>query len=185
MNNIIKYDTKIMVSRYNNKQLTIYSNNVASQCKSYGMIIPFQNKYNKVPIILNTVVDDNKIFKIIDNCFSNNSSLFNNILNRLYDIRYSKTVKNISLPDNLNISGSFDNNLPIIYYNNYKYCIAKNSKELQQIDSTEMNFYLTKHNIEEYEKPGEYGFIVLWVENTNTPLAMPAYYSQKSSILSS
>jgi hypothetical protein len=162
------------------------------------MVIPFLNKTDKEPIILNTVFEDNKIFKMIDNCFSDKPTIFENIINTLYDIRYNKFVKNVSLSDNhgrietpssspisngsnssnrsnssnsSTSSTSSTNYLPVIYHNNYKYSIAKNNKELQKINSTEMNFYFAEHNIRNYDK-FDYGFIVFWIQNTNTPLAV-------------
>jgi hypothetical protein len=176
MDTIIKYNTKIMVSRYNNKQLTIYSNEVATQCNSYGMIIPFSNRANKEPTILNTIVEDNKIFKMIDNCFSNKPTIFENLMNSLYDIRLNKFAKrSVSSPKNLDqtkVPVTNNDYLPVVYHNNYKYSIAKNSKDLKKINTTELNFYLAQHNIMDYDNHDDYGFIVFWIQNTNTPLAV-------------
>jgi hypothetical protein len=153
---------KFLVSRYNNKQLTIYSNNMVSNDNI--IVIPFPNKIKKEPTILETYIKDNNIFDSIDNCFDKNiyagisspSSLFS-------DFFYSTTdtiVKKKTIYDD-----KTNYYLPITYYNNYKYSIAKNVEEIKRINTNHLNIALSKY---ENEKE-DFGFIVLGIDKPQYP----------------
>jgi hypothetical protein len=167
-NNIILniHNTQILVSRYNNKQLTVYSNRVElkENYNSYGMIIPFPNKNNNEPIILNTSIKDEKIFKNIDDCFTNNkTNYFKKIINYIKEIELIKTNKILK-----NIKKEYLEYLPITYYNDFKYSIANNVEELKKINPNELNFILNLENRKNFENQ-EFGFIVLWINNSKQP----------------
>ena len=170
MDNIISkvYDTQILVSRYNNRQLTVYSNKVELKhnYNSYGMILPFPNKSNKEPIVLDTVLDDINIFKSIDNCFTNNKqSIISNILKYLSDIKITNNNN-----QRINKEKKDNKYLPIIYRKNYKFSVAHNIKELEKINPNELKFILNIDDIKKIQnndwKKDEFGFIVLWIDNT-------------------
>lgn len=168
-NIILKYyETKIFVSRYVNKQLTIFSKNtnIKEKYNSYGFVIPYFNKYNKYPIILDTINKDNKIFENIEECFNDKNDIFTNI-NKFF---YYMNKKEEKVENNKIINE--ENYLTIIYNDYYKYSIAQNIKEIDKLNKKEFNFIINIENIKEFEKD-DYGFIILSIRTYNKKNIIP------------
>lgn len=161
---------KIIVSRYNNRQLTIYSKQyMLKQATHSSILIPFPNTLKLEPIILNTILNDNKIFSLLDECFQNKQREF---LRSHLDSPKNRTTINENKVQK-------EHYLPIIYNKNYVYSIAKNVEELQLIHPVELNYIYNEHDVQQYLNK-DFGFIILNIINTILipPLAILTYIEE-------
>jgi hypothetical protein len=129
---------KVLVSRYNNKQLTIYSNYATLTEEPLATIIPFLNdNNNQEPTILETDMYDYNIFNSVDSCFHTGGN--ERWLSRTTLFNYMFGNDNKSKKCTTNTTNKYQDSyyLPITYSNYYKYSIAKNFDELKRINQNE------------------------------------------------
>ena len=139
--------TKILVSKYESKQLTVYSNKVTidGNGDSVVMILPFPNKNNKIDVI-ETNSKDMKCFTLLKNCF----------INRRSRCSYSN-------------DSTGDNDRPIVPLEvfrsgNYQYSIARNVTDLDLLNKNVFKKTQELNNLLLEYSNNNFGFIACIID---------------------